>query len=364
MTRGLPERGRKEVNMLRNILYLILDFGIMELILIILVIINISTFLLYAIDKRRIGRRIRPISEEMLILSALALGGIGAFGGIFLLKNKKKRMLKFRIVAVLGVIIAVIPIIHIAHGLTLDRIVNYMEVDFTSENWPASLDGYRIAFMTDFHSIADEDMAEIVAELNQKNIDLLLLGGDFSSDVFSGGVHYQGTLREIAQTITTDGIFGVDGNHDYYSSLFRAKVRYGITPLDNSGMQIREGFYLAGVQDMLLRNPSISQAVAEASIDDFILLVSHNPDVTMRQPTAGIDLIVTGHTHGGQITFFGFPFFLLHGSVSAYRTRFAHGFAYSADDVPVFTSRGIGDYYRWPRIFARPEVVIFTINSE
>ena len=350
--------------MLRSILYLILDFGIIELFSIILILINVSTFLLYAIDKRRAVRRRQRISEETLIFSTLALGGIGAFGGLFLLRHRAKRQLKFKIVAVLGVIITIIPIIHIAHGLTLDRIVSYKEVDFTSENWPASLDGYRIAFMTDFHTISDEKMAEVVADLNQKNIDLLLLGGDFSSCVFSGGTHYQGTIREIAQTKTTDGIFGVAGNHDYYLRLYRAKARYGITPLDNSGMQIKEGLYLAGVQDLWHGNPNIAEAITEADADNFILLVSHNPDITMDQSTTGIDLILTGHTHGGQITFFGFPVVLLHGSVSAHRLRFTHGFAYSADDVPVFTSRGIGEYYRWPRIFARPEVVIFTMNSE
>jgi len=303
------------------------------------------------------------LGKNLLTFFTLAGGGIGTVVGMLLLRHKADKLV-FKTTATLGFIIAVIPLIHLTHSITLDRIVTYVEIDFTCENWPAELDGYRIAFMTDFHTITDEDMADVVVELNERSLDLLLLGGDFSSDVFWGGTHYQGTVREISQTYTTDGIFGVGGNHDYYISLFRAKEQYGITPLDNSGMQIREGFYLAGVQDMWLRNPNIAEAIVGAEIDDFILLITHNPDVTMMQPTEGIDLILTGHSHGGQITFFGFPIYLLRGDVTAYRMRFAHGFAYSADDVPVFTSRGVGVYYRWPRVFARPEVVIFTMYSE
>jgi len=347
---------------MRRIINFVNHFGIIELFSVFFILINVLTFLLYVIDKRKAVKNKWRISEEILIFFTLACGGIGALLGMLFLRHKTKK-LKFKIAAVLGLISAFIPIIHIAHSFTLDRIVRYVEVDFYSEVWPAELDGYRIAFMTDMHLITDEDMAAVVTELNERNIDLLLLGGDFA-DYSRTAPHYQGTVREISRTHTTDGIFGVEGNHDNYISLFEAKERYGIMPLDNSGMRIRQGFYLAGVQDMWNRNPNIEEAVAGANVDDFVLLVSHNPDVSMMQSTNGIDLILSGHTHDGQITFFGFPFYLLRGSISDYGTRFAYGFAYSADDVPVFTSRGVGVYYRWPRIFSRPEVVIFTMYNE
>ena len=310
------------------------------------------------IDKRKAIKGRWRISEKALIFFTIACGGIGALLGMCLAKHKTKNK-KFKFVVTVGLIIAIIPMIHIVHGLTIGKIIRYVEIDFRSENWPPGLDGYRIAFMTDMHIIADADMREVAAELNKRNLDLLLLGGDFSMR----GSHYQGTLREIAQIDATDGIFGVDGNHDDYVRLFRAKEQHGITPLDNSGTHIREGFYLAGVHDMWNRSPNIEMAVANAYASDFVLLVSHNPDVTMVQPTYGIDLILSGHTHGGQITFFGFPVYLLRGSITNYNTRFGYGFAYSADGAPVFASSGIGVYYLIPRIFARPEVVIFTMYN-
>ena len=276
---------------------------------------------------------------------------ISAFSLYAMVKGGKK----FKFAAALGSIIALILVIHLVHGFTLGRTIRFTEIEFRSENWPPELNGYRIAFMTDMHIITDEDMRQVVEELNRRNLDLLLLGGDF----YMRAAHYQGTIREIAQTVTTDGIFGVEGNHDDYRRVFSAKEQYGITPLDNSGVRIRDGFYLAGVRDMWNRDPNISEAVADACTDDFVLLISHNPDIAMQQPTDAVDLILSGHTHGGQITFFGFPFYLLRGSITSYGTRFGYGFAYSADGAPIFISSGIGAYFSLPRVFARPELVIF-----
>jgi len=349
---------------LRLLINFIHDFGLIRLFLIFFFFSNILTFILDGINKKRIMKHKNPANNGLLFFFTLALGGIGAFLGKCIFKNQKSKA-----TLTLGLIITAIFLIHVGHSVTLDRIIQFIEIDFYSENWPTELDGYRIAFMTDKHSITDEDMANVIAELNVRNLDLLLLGGDFSSDVFRGGNHYQGTVREISKTITTDGIFGVDGNHDHYARLFYAKERYGITPLGNTGIEIRAGFYLAGVHDFWNRDnnnvleANIADAISGANEDDFILLITHNPDITMVQSTTGIDLIVAGHTHGGQVTFFGFPFYLLRPGITNYGLRFAHGFNYSADGVPIFTSRGTGPYYNWPRVFARPEVIIFTMYS-
>jgi len=341
------------------VFFRIINFGIIEFFAICFAAVTFFTFLLYVIDKRKAVKNKRRISEKTLIFFTLAFGGIGAILGMFLARHKTKKV-KFKVTATIGLIIALIPLFHIAHSLTLDRIVTYIEIEFRSENWNPDLDGYRIAFMTDFHIISDEDMRAVSTELSVRNIDLLLLGGDFSMT----NQHYQGTLREISQTVTTDGIFGVEGNHDWFNSLSRAKERYGITMLANNGTRVRTGFYLAGVRDLWTGIPDIETTTANARADEFVLLLSHNPDIAMRQSAANIDLMLSGHTHNGQITFFGFPIYLLRGSITRYGTRFAYGFAESANGAPVFTSRGIGVYYHVPRIMSRPEVVIFTMYSD
>jgi len=342
---------------LQTIIGWVVSFGILEFVAVCLVAVNLHTLILYVINKRKAERNDWRISEPALIFFTLALGGVCALLDMKLARHKISK--KFKVAVALGLLIAFVPISHIAHGLTLDRIVRFAEIPFHSESWPPELDGYRIAFMSDFHTITDEEMRRVATELNERDIDLLLLGGDFS---MRDG-HYQGTLREIAQVTATDGIFGVEGNHDNYRRLFARKRQLNITPLDNSGLYIRGGFFLAGVQDAWSRNPSVADATAAANDGDFVLLLSHNPDVSMRQGTSGINLILSGHTHRGQITFFGIPLYLLRGDITAYGMRFGREFAESADGASVFTSSGVGAYYDVPRIFARPEVAIFTMHS-
>jgi len=190
-------------------------------------------------------------------------------------------------------------------------------------------------------------------------LDLLLLGGDFSMR----NDHYIETIFQISQIYAADGIFGVEGNHDDHRRVFAVKEQFGITPLDNNGLHVKGSFYLAGVRDLWNRDPNIMEAVSGAADDDFVLLVTHNPDISMMQPTAGIDFILAGHTHAGQISFFGIPFYLLRGSISDYGMRFGYRVSQSADGVPVYTSSGVGTYYSVPRVIARPEVLIFTMHN-
>jgi len=341
---------------MRLIIMWIFNFGILESFALFLVAVNVLTFALYVVDKKRAKKGAWRINEKTLLFFTVMFGGFAAFAAMYLVRHKTRKR-AFIVAMSFGMAVSAVSVVHIVHSLTFARVVRYVELEFTAANWPTELNGYRIAFMTDFHTITPERISAAITELNGKNIDLLLLGGDFSMR----DAHYQGVLAAISQATTTDGIFGVEGNHDDYIRLFAAKRENGIIPLDNSGVQIRQNFFLAGVHDMWNRTPNIQQAIQNANSSDFVLLISHNPDLTMVQPTNAVDLILSGHTHGGQITFFGFPFYLWRGSITAYGTRFAYGFANSADGTPVFTSSGIGDYYGIPRVFTRPEVVIFNM---
>ncbi|MCL2356904.1 MAG: DUF1294 domain-containing protein [Defluviitaleaceae bacterium] len=339
-------------------MYRIITFGIIEFFSLALLASNIWTFALFAFDKRQAEKNLRRVNEGVLIFFALT-GGAGAACAMLETGVPGKKIAKFRIATAAGLIFLLVPIMHIAHGLTLDRIVRFVEIEQQFENWPAELNGYRIAFMGDFHMIPHEETAKIIAEINERNVDLLLLGGDFTHR----NHHYQGTIRELSRATAPDGIFGVEGNHDCYVRVFAQKNFYGITPLDNNGVSIRDGFFLAGVHDLWNRDPCIETATSNATAGDFILLVSHNPDVAMQQPTLNTDFILSAHTHAGQITFFGFPFYLLRGGITEYGTRFARGFSHSADGTPVFVTTGVGDLYAVPRILSRPEVVIFTMHG-
>ena len=266
---------------------------------------------------------------------------------------------------IIVVMVLAIALIHIIHALTLDRIIQYKEISFYSKNLAPELCGYRIAFITDSHFISEKQNWEVVNELNNRDLDLVVLGGDFAWEVDV----MKRTVEILSHIEATDGIYGVEGNHDSYRHLFVAMEDNGITPLSNSGVHIREGLFLAGVEDLWNRNPNINKAIKNANSNDFVLLISHNPDVTMQQDTSLIDLTLSGHTHGGHISFFGIwaPYFTMSRGITAYGQRFRSGFALSKDDTPVFVSRGAGAYrlgVYLPRVFARPQVVIITLVHE
>jgi len=290
------------------------------------------------------------------VIGGYLAGGAVLCGMILLEKYlTNMRILKITLISLVSATV----LIHAIHALTLDRMVVYNEITFSSPNVPAEMDGYSIAFVTDTHTETGRRLRGVVEELNRRHVDLLLLGGDFTYDSDDLAL----ALALLSQVETTDGIFGIEGNHDNYQILFPVMEAHNIKPLSNSGLYVRDNFFLAGVEDLWNRNPDIAAATEGAGADSFVLLLAHNPDTTMLQDTTGVDLILSGHTHGGQLNFFGVVSIGLDSRViSDYGERFKGGWAESRDGTPVYVSRGIGDYY--PRVFARPEVTLITLRRE
>ena len=262
----------------------------------------------------------------------------------------------------IGTYVALITfVIHVLSALTLDRIIEYRQVTYTSEKILPSLDGYLIAFITDTHSISMERLGQVIERLNGYDIDLLLLGGDFH---LRDRDQLDRIMEAISKVQATDGIYGVEGNHDSHRSLFASMRRFGITPLSNNGYGIREGLHVGGIEDMWNRSPDVAMAVSDAQQDDFVLLVSHNPEIVMKQYTGNVDLILSGHTHGGHITLFGLWAPALHPifPITEYGHRFKSGLIEFEDKADVFVSNGTWTYGHIPRIFARPQVILLTLT--
>ena len=268
--------------------------------------------------------------------------------------KKMKTVLK-----ILILLLFIVVLIHIFVALTLGRSLQYKEIPFHSSKVPAEMNGYKIAFISDTHAISAKELEGIVSRVNQWQTDLVVLGGDFPSIDDAP----KRSMEILSKIESPDGIFGVEGNHDNYATLFAAMEEYGMHPLSNSGIYPREHFYVAGVEDLWNHEPNIEKAIAGTSADDFVLLLAHNPDVTMQQNTTGVDLILSGHTHGGQITFFGVwaPALTLRKNITDYGQRFMSGWAQSHDGTPVYVSNGAGTFSGIPRVFARPQVILITL---
>lgn len=263
------------------------------------------------------------------------------------------------VLSVAGTIAIAIILFHAASALTYDRRMEYPELTYASPKITPELDGYTVAFITDPHHVPEKKLRKIAANISERNVDLLLLGGDFLS-----GAALDKALQIIGGISTKDGIYGVDGNHDDHGKLFAAMEKYGMRPLDNAGVSLHPGLYLAGVQDLWKRQPDVKKSVRNAENDDFVLLLAHNPYLSMIQNTSRVDLMLCGHTHGGQVTFFGLwtPALTNMKYIMKHGQKFVAGWIKAPYGTDVFISRGTGSIRFTPRIYAPPQVIYVTLR--
>ena len=248
-----------------------------------------------------------------------------------------------------------------AHNDVYDLEVTRHEVFV--DDLPQSFDGYRIAFITDTHVASFMRRGlyrEVVAQTMRFDPDLILLGGDF--------VTWERHIPLMAEVLLTDlaardGIYAVLGNHDYWANadgVVAAMTVRGVRFIINRSIALRRGddmISLVGIDEVYRGNPDVDNAFARVDPRRPCIGVSHHPDIVDLLDGRRLDLLVCGHTHGGQIRF---PFF---GSVvvpSKHEGRYAAGF-HRAHGVLLYVSRGIGAIPPL-RILCKPEVATFTLH--
>ena len=271
--------------------------------------------------------------------------------------NKKYK----KIIICLLKVFFLIGMVHLVSAVTFDRIIEYKEVSFKANKISKELDGCKIVLISDTHqSLQGEKLKPLVDKVNSFLPDLVLLGGDFAY----ASEQIDESMAVLSQIKSKDGIYGVEGNHDIYELLFKAMEDNNIKILDNNGVRINDNLFLGGVEDLVNRQPNIEKALQDAKDDDFVLLLTHNPDVVMLQDTKKADLVLAGHTHGGQITLFGiYAPALSINWVTAYGQKFKSGWATAKSGTAVYVSNGVGTFANIPRVFARPQVIILTLRS-
>ncbi len=176
-----------------------------------------------------------------------------------------------------------------------------------SRRLPQRLDGLRIVHLSDFHygpMVNPEHLERAVRAANDLHPDLIALTGDYISQDRA----YAAPCAEVVGRLRArHGIYAVLGNHDHWTDaalvadLFRAE---GIRVLINEGSRIdlsNETFWLAGVDDTMVGLEDLPLALAGSRDDEFKLLLAHNPVILRRAARANVDLVLSGHTHGGQV---------------------------------------------------------------
>ncbi|NLG84555.1 MAG: metallophosphoesterase [Firmicutes bacterium] len=231
---------------------------------------------------------------------------------------------------------------------------------------PTGFDGTRIVFISDIHHgpyFSRPRLKRLVQRINALKPDLILLGGDY---VHRSPRFIRSCFAELAHLQAPLGVYGVLGNHDHWAGAAasrEAMVKAGIRPLDNRGYWIFRGgrrIRIGGVGDLRTDTQDLRPLLSGVKADDFTILVSHNPDfVEEIGPFADrIDLILNGHTHGGQVTFFGLWAPLV---PSKYGQKYRTGVIDLAG-MKAIVSNGIGTVTPPVRFFARPQIVVVVLK--
>ncbi len=262
------------------------------------------------------------------------------------------------------------------------------------QSLPPNFKNYKIAFISDIHwgqASGEKLLDNIVKKINSKNIDLLILGGDYiwfeesflkrlymykRNPLYKGLRNlktknavekiYSDLAKKLSKAKTNDGIIAVYGNHDkllYPTLLKRIFKRENIILLANNILNIkkRNSFLsIYGFEDLWRGSPFIPKKT-KIKNNEFRVFVSHNPDYLSylnHYTSIAYNLSLSGHTHGGQIVI---PFFPI--ATHTYYKEYFHGI-FKRNSSYHYTSSGIGFTTLSFRVNAPPEIAIFTLTSK
>jgi len=231
-------------------------------------------------------------------------------------------------------------------------------------NLPPRFRGMTAALLTDLHHGPFVPLAylrRVIETTNSLKPDLVLLAGDY----VSVDARYIAPVCEAVRKLEAPlGRFAVLGNHDHWESTLESKLqldRAGFELVDNRGAWLRRGpdrLRICGVGDLWTDEQDLAAALGDADESDAVILLSHNPDFAEVLDDPRVGLMLSGHTHGGQVVLplFGPPF-----SSSKFGTKYLGGLV-QGPSCPVFVSRGVGTTGPPVRLLCPPEIVLLTLT--
>lgn len=226
---------------------------------------------------------------------------------------------------------------------------------------PADMDGLTLLLISDVHAgpfVSGPVIRAVVESVMAFEPDVVILGGDLFTSQIAEFAVIEDSLRALQAPL---GVFSVLGNHDYYTGqpdqVRRLLRDSGIKVLHNQCVPLRQGdgaITLAGVDDLIMGTADLGAALQDAHPP--IVLVSHNPDILFDAARAGVALVLSGHTHGGQVRIPGFPVLVRQSRFHLDEGRFR------ADDTELVVTRGLGAVGVPFRIACPAEIVLLRLR--
>ncbi len=254
-------------------------------------------------------------------------------------------------------ILSVVAIVQDARG---PRVVRH-EVKVPS--LPGGRTELRLVQLSDLHLgalLGEAWLGKRVAEVNALSPDLVVVTGDLVDAEVGPVGPLAPVLRKLAAPL---GVWGVTGNHEFYAGLERSVGVYeagGIRTLRDAWAEAAPGLVLTGVDDLTARRQlgldgrTLDEAFAGVPEGAVVVHLSHSPLLVREAASRGARLMLSGHTHGGQL----WPFVYL----SAIPYPFQAG-RYDVDGMTLVVSRGTGTWGPPMRLFFRSEIVEVTLRT-
>src|SRR5439155_17617900 len=213
--------------------------------------------------------------------------------------------------------------------------------------------------LTDIHrsaSVSHEDVTRAVTAIMAERPDLIVLGGDY---VTWGDAEYVGPSAEALSPLQApNGVFAILGNHDNDHDMPQALVRNQFEVLRDARTRVTirgESLDLIGIRFWTRRTADIARLTRGSA--PATVLLAHDPRRLTEAAQLSIPLVLSGHTHGGQVVL---PII---GAVAATKFPVVAGIA-RRDRTTMFVSRGVGTIYVPVRVNCPPEVAVLTLKRD
>src|SRR5262245_5339395 len=236
--------------------------------------------------------------------------------------------------------------------------------DIDIEGLPEAFDGYRIVQISDLHCgpfASGRRVARWVAAANRLEPDLIAVTGDL---IASGNAFVDVVAGALGGLRAPDGAFAAMGNHDYFGdgeAMVSALESAGLTVLRNRGLELRRdgaAIYLAGVDDTWSRRHDLPRALAARPPGMPAVLLAHDPVLFPEAAGHGVDLVLSGHTHGGQVAV---PLLARKLNLARLITQFTSGM-YKSGTSTLYVNRGLGTTGPPVRLAVAPEIAVLTLR--
>lgn len=254
-----------------------------------------------------------------------------------------------------------------SYPLLIERqFVQFNKYQLVLPNLPEAFDGFTIGHLTDIHygmSITLNQLGKIVSKVNSLQCDLIVCTGDYVHEKLNT-TNIDKVMPILGSLQAKNGVFSVLGNHDHWANTDRSlywltRNQQNLCKKVSYITRSNQKLWLVGAGDLWEDHIDIDMLMGNIPENECRIVLAHNPDSADTVEKARVDLVISGHTHGGQvrIPFVGPPVLYVKNK------EYTSGIKKSNKGSPVFISRGVGCALLPIRFNCYPEVALITLKK-